>query len=377
MPSAKIYYDADADLSVLDGKIIVFLGFGNQGAAQAQNLRDSGIPNERILIANRPDAYAEDAKSKGFIVEHDFGKAAQVADVIFLLIPDQVQPRVFNGEVAPVLKDTAAIVIASGYNVYYKLLNFKPTQDVVMVAPRMIGSSVRSLYVKGRGFPCFVSAEQDGTGKGLTIAVALSRVVGATKAGAIASSAREETAMDLFAEQALWPNIIVLFREAFSVLKEAGCSDEALCYEMWMSKEPAEIFERAADDGFVGQVCPSPYAWNVPKLILLQLKHHSVVSQFGQLSGALNLTGLLFVPISKISSITGLVFVPPISPARSMLTYVSQVLNGKFCEEFSKIEADLEKEGSANPLNELYRKTNASELVEAEVRVRSRLADLL
>lgn len=114
----------------------------------------------------------------------------------------------------------------------------------------MIGSSVRSLYVKGKGFPCFVSVEQDGSGKGLQTALALSRGIGATKAGAIASSAREETAMDLFAEQALWPNIIMLFRfvndvltdtnshlrtfhrEAFNVLQEAGCSDEALCYEM-------------------------------------------------------------------------------------------------------------------------------------------------
>lgn len=115
----------------------------------------------------------------------------------------------------------------------------------------MIGSSVRSLYVKGQGFPCFVSVEQNGTGKGLESALALSRAIGATKAGAIASSVYEETAMDLFAEQALWPNIIMLFtyvpflyawtgfttivavnREAFNLLKEAGCSDEALCYEM-------------------------------------------------------------------------------------------------------------------------------------------------
>ena len=97
----------------------------------------------------------------------------------------------------------------------------------------MIGSSVRTLYQKGRGFPCFVSVEQDGTGKGLEVALALSRAIGATKTGAIASSVREETAMDLFAEQGLWPNIIMLFREAYSVLKEAGCSDEALVYEMY------------------------------------------------------------------------------------------------------------------------------------------------
>jgi ketol-acid reductoisomerase len=188
-----------------------------------------------------------------------------------LLVPDQVQPGVFNGHIAPKLKKDAAIVIASGYNVFYKFLNISPTNDVVMVAPRwrrslhidthiltffsrMIGSSVRSLYQKGQGFPCFVSAEQDGTGKALEIALALSRAIGATKAGAIASSAREETAMDLFAEQGLWPNIIMLFREAFSVLKEAGCSDEALCYEMWapFSKRRANLGEIDTDDNAGG-----------------------------------------------------------------------------------------------------------------------------
>jgi len=335
------YYDADADLGVLADKKIVFLGFGNQGAAQAQNLRDTGIPNEQILIANRTDSYAEDAKSKGYIVEHDFVKAAKVADVVFILIPDQVQPRVFNEQFAPNLKDTATIVVASGYNVFFKLLTFKPTQDVVMVAPRMIGSSVRSLYVKGKGFPCFVSVEQDGTGNGLTLALALSRAIGATKAGAIASSVYEETAMDLFAEQALWPNIIKLFTEGFSLLKEAGCSDEALCYEMWMSKEPAEIFERAAEDGFISQ-----------------LKYHSTVSQYGQLSGALALDG---------------------APVREHFRNIlyNQILNGKFCREFSKIEADLELEGDANPLNQLYKKSEESDLAQAEKRVRSRLAGLL
>lgn len=137
--------------------------FGNQGAAQAQNLRDSGIPNDKILIANREDLYAADAKSKGFTVEHDFGKAAAVADgecapgslgnpcfnaillVLFLLIPDQVQPRVFNEQVAPQLKDTASIVIASGYNVFYKMLNFHPEQDVIMVAPRSLCRSCEQI----------------------------------------------------------------------------------------------------------------------------------------------------------------------------------------------------------------------------------------
>ncbi|GJJ08800.1 hypothetical protein Clacol_003019 [Clathrus columnatus] len=312
--------------------------FGNQGAAQAQNLRDSGIPNDNIVIANREDDYSKDAQLKGFHVEHDFGKAAEIADVIFLLVPDQVQPKLFNEELAPKLKSNAVIVIASGYNVFFKFLNIAPTNDVVMVAPRMIGSSVRSLYQKGQGFPCFVSAEQDASGKALDVALSISLAIGATKAGAIASSAKEETAMDLFAEQALWPNIIVLFREAFSVLKEAGCSDEALCYEMWMSKEPAEIFERAAEQGFIRQ-----------------LKLHSTVSQYGQLKGALSLDG---------------------TAVRQHFKDIlhNRVLNGKFAREFSKIEAELEIQGDDNPLEKLYKETEASELGQAEIRVRKRLA---
>ncbi|KAL5495414.1 RSD1 [Sanghuangporus weigelae] len=351
MPAAKIYYDSDADLAYLKDKTIVFLGFGNQGAAQAQNLRDSGLPNDKILIANRADSYAKDAISKNFNVTDDFGKAAEVADILFLLIPDQVQPRLFNEKIAPSLKQGCTIVIASGYNVFFKFLNIPSTSNVVMVAPRMIGesilnpyterrklqffwtgSSVRSLYQKGQGFPCFVSVEQDGAGKALEIALAISRVIGATKAGAIESSAREETAMDLFAEQALWPNIIMLFQQAFNVLKEAGCSDEALCYEMWMSKEPAEIFERAAEDGFIRQ-----------------LKHHSTVSQYGQLNGALSLDG---------------------SAIRKHFENIlhNQVLNGKFAREFSKIEDALEKEGPENPLNELHRRAEETELGQAEMR---------
>ncbi|EKM83908.1 hypothetical protein AGABI1DRAFT_110516 [Agaricus bisporus var. burnettii JB137-S8] len=341
MPSAKIYYDSDVDFGLLTGKQIVFLGFGNQGAAQALNLRDSGIPNDKICIANRDDSYAEDAKAKGFTVEHNFEKAASLADVLFILIPDQVQPKLFNNTILPHLKDDVTIVVASGYNVFFKLLQFKPKQNVVMVAPRMIGSSVRSLYEKGKGFPCFVSVEQDGSGNGLQVALAICKAIGATKAGAIASSAREETIMDLLAEQALWPNIIMLFREAFEVLQKAGCSDEALCYEMWMSKEPAEIFERAADEGFI-----------------TQLKHHSTCSQFGQLNGALKLNG---------------------ETAKRHFEDIlyNQILSGKFSAEFSDLEDDFEKEGDQNPLNRLYDRASDSALGQAEKRVRARLADLL
>jgi ketol-acid reductoisomerase len=174
--------------------------------------------------------------------------------VLFLLVPDQVQPKLFNDHLAPTLKKTACVVVASGYNIFYDYLKVAPSNDVIMVAPRMIGTSVRSRYESGQGFPCFVSVEQDGTGNAWSVALALCRGIGATKGGVIESSAKEETLMDLFAEQAIYPSIIATFREAYSVLKDLGCSDEALVHELWLSKEPAEVFEKCADDGFIRQL---------------------------------------------------------------------------------------------------------------------------
>jgi ketol-acid reductoisomerase len=208
----------------------------------------------KIIIANNSDSYATTASDDGFGSTTDWASAAAEADVLFLLVPDQVQPDLFNEKIAPTLKKTAAIVVASGYNVFYKYLSVASTNDVVMVAPRMIGTSVRSRYTSGEGFPCFVSVEQDGTGNAWNVALGLCRGIGATKSGAIESSAREETLMDLFAEQAIWPNVIATFREAYKMLKGMGCSDEALVHELWLSKEPAEVFEKCADDGFIRQL---------------------------------------------------------------------------------------------------------------------------
>ena len=221
---------------------------------QRDTINAESIAPIRIIIANKNDSYARKAEEDGLGFTSDWQSAASEADVLFLLVPDQVQPKLFNDYIAPTLKKTACIVVASGYNVFYKHLNVAPTNDIVMVAPRMIGTSVRSRYESGQGFPCFVSVEQDGTGKAWPNALALCRGIGATKGGVIESSAREETLADLFAEQAIWPAIISVFREAYSVLKGLGCSDEALVHELWLSKEPAEVFEKCADDGFVRQL---------------------------------------------------------------------------------------------------------------------------
>ncbi|KAK9319976.1 ketol-acid reductoisomerase [Lipomyces orientalis] len=337
MAPANIFYDDDADISLVKGKTILFIGYGNQGRAQALNFRDTlkyAKTDATILIANLKDSYAARAHEDGFEVTQDWAKATALADVIFLLIPDQVQPKLFNSKIGPSMKPGATVVVASGYNVFYKLLDVPKGANVVMAAPRMIGTSVRSRFVSNAGYPCFVSVEQDATGNAHELALAISRGIGATKAGAIESSAREETLIDLFAEQALWPTVINAFTEAYKLLRANGCSDEALVHELYYSMEPAEIFEKCAEDGFVKQ-----------------LVYHSKVSQFGQLNGALSLDGSEFV-------------------SRFQKVLKHQIIEGEFMRNFSKMEkaGTLDKE-----LESLFERAGKTELALGEKLVFERL----
>jgi ketol-acid reductoisomerase len=261
--STPIYYDSDADLSIVQNKRLAFIGYGNQGAAQAKNLRDSGVGE--IVIGNRDDAYKDAASADGFRVV-SIAEAAAWGDVVFLLMPDEYQPQLFSEHIAPHMRQGTALVIASGYNIAFNLLPLPGNIDVVMVAPRMIGAGVRERYRRGEPYPCFISVERDVTGEALPLALSIARGIGATRGGAIQSSAREEAALDLFSEQAVWPTIIVAFQKAYEVLHQAGFSDEAILYEMYLSKEPAEVFERMAEQGLFGQ-----------------LTLHSHTSQYGQL----------------------------------------------------------------------------------------------
>ncbi len=151
--STPIYYDKDADLSIVQSKRLVLIGYGNQGAAQAQNLRDSGI--SEILIGNREDAYKDAAIADGFQVV-SIAEAVAWGDVVFLLIPDEDQPQVFREQIAPYLKTGATLVVASGYNVAFQLFDLPDSIDLIMVAPRMIGAGVRQRYLSGEPYPCFI-----------------------------------------------------------------------------------------------------------------------------------------------------------------------------------------------------------------------------
>jgi ketol-acid reductoisomerase len=187
-----------------------------------------------------------------------------------LLIPDEEQPQVFREQIGPNLRPNAAVVVASGYNVAFNLLDAADSVDIVMVAPRMIGAGVRDRFLRGEPYPSFISVERDASGRALALALSIARGIGATRGGSVASSAKEEAALDLFSEQAVWPSILMIMQIAYEVLHEAGFNDEAILYEMYLSKEPAEVFERFADVGVFGQ-----------------LPLHSRTSQYGQLRALL------------------------------------------------------------------------------------------
>lgn len=323
--TAPIYYDSDADLSIVQGKRLAFIGFGNQGAAQSQNLRESGV--EEIVIGNRDDAYKQAALDAGFRVV-SIAEAAAWGEVVFLLIPDEEQPQVFQEQIGPYLRPGATLVVASGYNIAFNLLAVPDSVDIVMVAPRMIGAGVRDRYLRGEPYPCFVSVERDASGNALALALSIARGIGATRGGAVASSAMEEAALDLFSEQAVWPTILLAMQAAYEVLHAAGFSDEAILYEMYLSKEPAEVFERFADLGVFGQ-----------------LTLHSHTSQYGQLRALL---------------------ADDRAALRERFRHVlyDDILSGAFAREWSDVQAR-----GAERLEELRAKALEGPLAQAEKRV--------
>jgi ketol-acid reductoisomerase len=262
---ATVYRDDDVNMGVLKGRKIGVIGYGNQGRAQALNIRDSGFTP---IVGNRDDEYKGRAVEDGFAVR-PIREAAAEADVVLVLIPDEVQPEVYAEQIQPCLRQGDVLCFASGYNIHYKAIVPPEGVGAIMVAPRMIGRAVRQLYQEGLGFPCLVAAEKDAEGRLMQMALGLAKAIGATRFGAFASSFREETVIDLFAEQMLWPGIIKLCLLYFEKLVANRCDPEIVTTELHLSGEFVEIAKAMITHGFFGQ---------------LQL--HSQTSQYGQLSRA-------------------------------------------------------------------------------------------
>jgi ketol-acid reductoisomerase len=226
----RVYYDRVADLArILDRKIAV-VGYGSQGRAHALNLKDSGASN--IVIALRPgSATAKKVEADGIKVM-SVAEAAAWADVLMILAPDELQRGIYNDEIAPNIKDGAALLFAHGLNVHFGLIEPKSTIDVLMVAPKGPGHTVRGEYEKGGGVPCLIAVHHNATGNALDLGLAYASAIGGGRSGIIETNFREECETDLFGEQAvLCGGVVELIRAGFETLTEAGYAPEMAYFE--------------------------------------------------------------------------------------------------------------------------------------------------
>ncbi|WP_342438808.1 ketol-acid reductoisomerase [Paenibacillus sp. FSL L8-0436] len=222
------YYEQDAELSVLKGKTIAVIGYGSQGHAQAQNLRDSGL---QVVIGLREGKSFETAKNDGFEVL-PVAEAVSRADVVQILMPDETQASVYKNEIEPNLKSGAALMFSHGFNVHFGQIVAPKDADVLLVAPKSPGHMVRRTYVEGFGVPGLIAIEQDATGNAKAIGLAYAKGISCTRAGVIETSFREETETDLFGEQAvLCGGVSALIKAGFETLTEAGYAPEMAYFE--------------------------------------------------------------------------------------------------------------------------------------------------
>ena len=249
MPDTTTYHDEDADLGALVNETIAVVGYGNQGRSQALNLRDSGL---KVIVGNIGDASKDRAREDGFEA-FDIAEAVRRADVVMLLIPDEVMPEVWARDVRPNLKQGACVSFASGYTITFGAIVPEPHLDVVMIAPRMIGPGVRDRFVDGKGFPSFVGVHQDATGRAKPRMLALARGIGSTKTGCLELTFAQEAHLDLFTEQGFGPMMGIALRQSIELLVEQGYPPEAVVMEIFASGELGYAMQRAADTGLFAQ----------------------------------------------------------------------------------------------------------------------------
>ena len=245
--SLRCFTQKDIVTDALHNERIAILGYGHLGRPFALNLRDSGVTP--LVIGNIDDEYANQAREEKFTVL-PLGEATAQADVVLVLLPDEIIPEVFSAEIAPNLKANAAIVFASGYNLGYGLIQPAQDIDVLLLAPRMAGENARQRFQNGQGFYAFISVEQDASGKAWKRLLGLADGAGILKAGALELSARQEADLDLLVEQTVGAVIGMGVMSAFSMGVDAGIPAEAMVLEMYMSEEMEMVFRSFREYGF-------------------------------------------------------------------------------------------------------------------------------
>jgi ketol-acid reductoisomerase len=225
----KVYYDKDADLSLIKGKKVTIVGYGSQGHAHAQNLKDSGV---KVTVGLRKEGSSWSKAAKAGLKVEEIAKAVKGADVVMMLLPDETIPAVYYADVEPNMKKGAALAFAHGFNVHYNQVVPRNDVDVIMIAPKGPGHTVRSEYQRGGGVPSLIAVYQDKSGKAKDIALSYAAANGGTKGGVIETNFREETETDLFGEQAvLCGGLVELIKAGYETLTDAGYAPEMAYFE--------------------------------------------------------------------------------------------------------------------------------------------------
>jgi len=226
---AKVYYEADGDLKALAGKTVAILGYGSQGHAHALNLRDSGL---KVIVGELPDSppFAK-AKEAGFEV-YDAAEATRRGDLMAVLIPDPLQPKVYKAQIEPNLSRGKTLLFAHGFNIHFQFVMPPRDVDVIMIAPKSPGHRMRELFTEGQAVPALLAVEQDASGQAEQAALAYAKGLGCLKAGVIRTTFKEEVETDLFGEQVvLCGGVSALVTSAFETLVEAGYQPEIAYFE--------------------------------------------------------------------------------------------------------------------------------------------------
>jgi ketol-acid reductoisomerase len=221
----RVYYDRDADVNLIKGKKTVIIGYGSQGFAHANNLKDSGA--KEVVVALRADSTSVAKAEAAGLTVMGVDEAAKWGDVVMVLTPDELQGQMWRESLRENMKQGAAIAFAHGLNIHYRLIEPRPDLDVFMVAPKGPGHTVRSEYELGRGVPCLLAVAQDASGNATEIGLSYAAAIGGGRSGVIETTFREETETDLFGEQVvLCGGLTSLIKNAFETLVDAGYAPE-------------------------------------------------------------------------------------------------------------------------------------------------------
>ena len=226
----RVYYDRDADLNLIKSKKVAVIGYGSQGFGHSNNLKDSGVEN--VVVGLRENSPTRKKVEAAGLKTMTPVEAAKWADVVMVLVPDELQQALYQEELAANMKQGAALLFAHGFNIHFKLIDPRPDLDVLMIAPKGPGHLVRSEYTKGGGVPCLIAVEQDPSGGALDLGLSYAAAIGGGRAGVIETSFKEEVETDLFGEQVvLCGGLCALIKAGYETLTEAGYAPEMAYFE--------------------------------------------------------------------------------------------------------------------------------------------------